>query len=477
MRVKTRTNAPILWFGDYVDYGSVHEVHSRFAKDQGVHIEVDLGQVLVRRRPSYEPLLPHNRTWIDLKFSLELVENDDKTRLESFTISCGNDKLSVKFDGRGAATSVTVNNNNYINFFPNERFRFFVSEIIPQILIRSPDENLRGPYYDTVRRNIDTVDKEIRRLLSTKLHGRVSGQKITELSRRVQYRPGNSFIIGLKNVNSALKSWRNLVDSLSEDSAHSDVTKLRELAMLSALPDLLLALEVNIGASASAISYVGPFRATGERYYRIQELAIDEIDPEGKNLPMFLHSLPQAQLQAFSSWLENAIGYAIRLEKSAGHIQIELRDLSSNAYYNIADMGYGFSQVLPIMAQIWSREHKHGVAARESIVAMEQPELHLHPAYQAKIADVLARSIIITDEEKNERRLRETKFIIETHSEAIINRMGELIVDGVLDHNDVAIYIFEKRQSEQVTNIRRAQFDQDGVLCNWPVGFFSTKAL
>jgi hypothetical protein len=70
--VRTRSNAPILWFGDYVDFGSVKEVLSTFAKDQGVHIEVDFGKTaLVRNRVFETP--GSSKSSIDLKFSIELV--------------------------------------------------------------------------------------------------------------------------------------------------------------------------------------------------------------------------------------------------------------------------------------------------------------------------------------------------------------------------------------------------------------------
>lgn len=57
--------------------------------------------------------------------------------------------------------------------------------------------------------------------------------------------------------------------------------------------------------------------------------------------------------------------------------------------FNITDMGFGISQVLPIAAQLWAINGRHRDLASSSAVVIEQPELHLHPEYQARLADVL----------------------------------------------------------------------------------------
>jgi len=289
--------------------------------------------------------------------------------------------------------------------------------------------------------------------------------------RRVAYKPGISFIDELREGTSALRSGQKLVASLEAEKGHGDLNRLRSLYLLWALPDILIAVERHVTRTIGSVSYVGPSRATGERYYRLQELAVDQIDPQGRNLAMFLHSLTATQQRQFSEWLLEAMGYAIQIEKSAGHIQIHLREENSAKFYNIADMGYGFSQVLPIMAQVWSRQTRASGRGNAVMVAMEQPELHLHPAYQARLANVFCRSI--ARQRKNERFSGELRFIIETHSEALINRLGNLVYEKQISADDIAIYIFEKAADREITDIRTVRFDQDGTLTNWPIGFFS----
>lgn len=472
--VRTRSNAPVLWFGEYVDFGSVHEVRSNFARDETVTIGIDFGPVVISNRYSYDPrayLKP-----IELSLAIELHEIEDRTRLKSFTLTSGNDNLKVSFDSRNGVTSVIVNETDYTKLLPADRFRFITSEMVPQITVRPQADSNEQAFYDPFRR-VDTAEREIRKLLSVSLHGRISEGTITALSRKVRYRSAQEFTTSLSEIATPLKSWKSLVKDLAKDKDSAILKELRELAFISSLPDCLYTLERRLSATATNLAYVGPSRATGERYYRIQELAVDQIDPQGKNLAMFLHSLSQSQMRNFSDWLLDAVGYAIKVERSSGHVQIQLKSALSDKFYNLADMGYGFSQVLPIMAQIWSRFSRRGQARRgNTIVAMEQPELHLHPAYQGKLADVLAKSIKVSPDASTGVRPNIT-FIVETHSESLINRMGDLISQGEISHNDVALYVFEKGSDDDITKITPASFDEDGILVNWPIGFFAPRAI
>jgi len=230
-----------------------------------------------------------------------------------------------------------------------------------------------------------------------------------------------------------------------------------------------------------AISYVGPARAKSERYYRYQELAVDEIDPRGENLAMFLNSLSVNNLNNFSLWLATQIHHKVVLGRHRGHISLMLQEDGAEYDFNLADMGYGFSQVLPVFAEIWSslRQSKRNTQARRfnipsRLVVMEQPELHLHPAYQALIANTVVGALQSARDSDEIGRLQ---FVIETHSESIVNRIGELIARKEIKAEDVAIYVFEKKTGDLKTNISTASYDGEGSLHNWPFGFFSSTRL
>lgn len=193
---------------------------------------------------------------------------------------------------------------------------------------------------------------------------------------------------------------------------------------------------------------------------------------------MFLDSLTSSQKKGFSDWVESVFGYGVELRSFEGHISINLR--AGEKTVNVTDTGYGVSQILPVLATVWwssqrSLERWHpsyGRGERVKTIAIEQPELHLHPAHQAKLADVFAKGIQLGQDDDNS--IRQTNIIIETHSEALINRLGELIENGTLAKTDVQVIIFSaKDDMNSATEVSVANFDETGALENWPYGFFN----
>ena len=118
---------------------------------------------------------------------------------------------------------------------------------------------------------------------------------------------------------------------------------------------------------------------------------------------------------------------------------------------NIMDVGYGVSQSLPILVDI----HSH----RDSLFLLQQPEVHLHPRAQAELATVFAESV----------RKNGNSFMIETHSDHIVDRMRILVRQGKIPAEDVSILYFEPvRNAVQIHNI---EVDGDGNLENAPSGY------
>ena len=189
---------------------------------------------------------------------------------------------------------------------------------------------------------------------------------------------------------------------------------------------------------------------------------------------MFLNSLSNYQVTRLSSWIEGLFGYGVSIRRDGGHISIDLT--AKGNISNIVDTGYGVSQILPVLGQIWwARSRPSTVALRQaqvSILAIEQPELHLHPAHQALLADALVGEVGLSPE-AGPRPDARIHFIVETHSETLVNRLGELVNAGRLNHADVQIIMFEPDPSgEHITTIRTSSFNEAGELVDWPYGFF-----
>jgi hypothetical protein len=467
--IRTRSNTPILWYGDYVDFGSFEEVQSTFSKDGSISLSFFFNRLSLT--PAfYQPFYRERGSLSKVELGINLADADGRTRLKSFYVRVCDDEARFDLDSKGQFTSLHVNGQDYSRAFPKDRVAFTITDVVPQAYV-APEKG-RGTIA-SAQRVAGITDSEIFTLFSRLFDSRVSTGTIRNITRRIEYAPGEEFVGKIENLNVNLKSWNNVRSIISGRNGPSGIEHVRALYFIGAMPDILSSIGQSLSASFRDLSYVGPSRATGERYYRHQELAIDQIDPQGHNLAMYLFSLSSPQRDAFSSWLEDEIGYALRVGRQGGHIQIELREKGGEEYHNLADMGYGFSQILPVLAQVWGKEQGRngGRSSSSPFIAIEQPELHLHPAYQARIADVMASTI--TRSKSTHRR--PIRFVVETHSEALINRMGELIYEGKVAPSDVAIYLFHRNASTDATAISKSTYDADGNLTDWPLGFFSSR--
>lgn len=239
------------------------------------------------------------------------------------------------------------------------------------------------------------------------------------------------------------------------------------------LIELLQGVEACQERFARGIRYIGPARVTPQRDYRVQELLVHEIAPQGDNLPMFLRSLRRHAAEEFSRFVFEHLGFHVRVISRGAQLSILIEE-GGGEKFNLIDMGYGFSQVLPILAQGWAatvRLRGYERFQRASMLALEQPELHLHPRLQARLADMMVGVISASRSLSNDDQA--VRFLVETHSEALISRLGEMIEAGLVSADDVSILLFEKSDKTGITKIRRSHFSRDGMLKNWPIGFFA----
>ena len=131
---------------------------------------------------------------------------------------------------------------------------------------------------------------------------------------------------------------------------------------------------------------------------------------------------------------------------------------------------------MPIITQIWyitTKENRHPFFLYDKIpvtIAIEQPELHLHPALQAKLVDAMVKII-----EEGEKKRKNINFIIETHSKTMIERFGNLIYKQKVKNDKIAVFIFNKDSGDKDTKVEVGKFDEEGYLLDWPIGFFDPE--
>jgi hypothetical protein len=149
--------------------------------------------------------------------------------------------------------------------------------------------------------------------------------------------------------------------------------------------------------------------------------------------------------------LEVAEGLQVRaLGRSARY---ELLVKHRGAVVNLKDVGVGVSQVIPVVVAALFAKPGH-------IVIVEEPESHLHPLAQAKLAELLA----------SVSAARCVQFIVETHSEHLFRRMQTLMARQQVQPGQAAMYFVEREG--QAAKLRELKLDDLGRVANWPEKFF-----
>ncbi len=119
---------------------------------------------------------------------------------------------------------------------------------------------------------------------------------------------------------------------------------------------------------------------------------------------------------------------------------------------SIADVGFGVSQVLPVLVALLA-------ADPGQTVYIEQPEIHLHPAAQVAMARLLA------DAAK-----RGVRVVAETHSSLLLLGVQTLVARGELPRELVKLHWFTRRE-DGVTEVTSADLDEAGSFGDWPEDF------
>ncbi len=125
---------------------------------------------------------------------------------------------------------------------------------------------------------------------------------------------------------------------------------------------------------------------------------------------------------------------------------------SASEARHIADVGFGVSQALPVLVALVE-------ATRDQVVYIEQPEIHLHPRAQYRLAFVLATAA-----------RRGVRVVVETHSSILLLGVQTAIATEKIDAGDVALHWFGLG-GDGYTNIHTATIDAAGTFGDWPSDF------
>ncbi|MBU0689174.1 MAG: AAA family ATPase [Gammaproteobacteria bacterium] len=226
-----------------------------------------------------------------------------------------------------------------------------------------------------------------------------------------------------------------------------------------ALFDTLFEASSIIMRQSASVVALAPLRTKPRRTY---DETKDDFKPEGDHIPLLLSRLSSggkldnekvaASLNSFgiTSHLFDSIKIKRLGKRPSDPFQVRIK--ASGPDVNLTDVGYGVSQALPIIVDSI-------MAKKGQTLLIQQPEVHLHPRAQASLGTFF--STLVAVEHK--------KFVIETHSDYLVDRIRQEIAKKTIKHSDVSLLYFERKGTD--LHLSPITLDSTGNILNPPDGY------
>lgn len=233
----------------------------------------------------------------------------------------------------------------------------------------------------------------------------------------------------------------------------------------------------------SMLGYLGPLRTKAERLYSWTGIEPESVGYAGENTVAAILAArnrkialvkPNAKRASPAKPFEEIIALKLKemgliegfkvnpISDERQEYEVKIRTKGSKDWVDIPDVGFGVSQVLPVLVQCF-------YAPSRSIILMEQPEIHLHPSAQSALADVVI-DVINSREQGADRNIQ---LVIETHSEHFLRRLQRRIAEDVVPQEKVSAYFADITQTP--ATLDPLQIDLFGNILNWPDNFFGDE--
>jgi len=217
---------------------------------------------------------------------------------------------------------------------------------------------------------------------------------------------------------------------------------------------------------------IGPMRERPSRLYMFSGSTPGDVGYDGRRVPDLLFRDP-GLLNDANKWLQKLeVPYRIEPQSllpagsnpegtTTGVYELRLRDVENptGPLVSMSDVGFGVSQILPIIAQI--------LLSRENLITVEQPELHVHPGLQARLADLFIAGI---------KPPYRHQFIIETHSEHFALRLQKRLGEKQYLRPEHINFLFVRRTGDG-SKVLHIPLDDAGNLLDRPPGGFFLERL
>jgi len=244
--------------------------------------------------------------------------------------------------------------------------------------------------------------------------------------------------------------------------------------------DFLAAFALETERMLGSLIYLGPLRQHPRRIYQWSGDTPPDVGSQGESAIAALLAAtaagrrlnrgPKKKLQDFAAfiaeWLKDiGVIYSFDVKpvaKGRKEYEVLIKTHPTAPEVKLTDVGFGVSQVLPALVEAF-------YAPPNSIVWMEQPEIHLHPQVQAELADVFISAV----QAREGGRQRNVQLIVESHSEHFLMRLQRRVAEGVISPDNVAIYFC--RRSASGTDLEPLRLNLYGDIENWPDNFFGDE--
>lgn len=242
--------------------------------------------------------------------------------------------------------------------------------------------------------------------------------------------------------------------------------------------DFAQALNLRHETLFGSLFYLGPLRTRTERLYSWSGSEPESVGYEGENAIAAILSAKNRKISLGYGQINKPLQEIVASElKKMGLIEafkvnpitqkrkeyeVKVRTKGSKDSVDLPDVGFGISQVLPVLVQCF-------YAPPGSIIVMEQPEIHLHPNAQSALADVMIDVINSRENGKD----RNIQLVIETHSEHFLRRLQRRIAENADLQKKVSAYF--ANIAETPATLESLQIDMFGSILNWPDNFFGNE--
>jgi predicted ATPase len=228
-----------------------------------------------------------------------------------------------------------------------------------------------------------------------------------------------------------------------------------------------------------SISYLGPLRSKGQRLYYWTGGEPESVGYSGENTISALLAAKTRQLNTgrkkrrkpFEQFIAEKLHqlelideFEVRqISEHRKEYEVKVKTPGSPSWVDLPDVGFGVSQVLPVLVQCF-------YAPADSILFIEQPELHLHPKAQSNLADLFIDVL----SSRVDGKPRNIQLVIETHSEHLLHRLQRRIAENdperIITPEQVAAYFAHTAGID--SKLEPLQIDLFGNIINWPENFF-----